>query len=83
MQLNKDKVRELMDEYFLGNYNRFGRELDVDPANLHRFLTRGITGSIKIVGAVMKFCKDKVIEFNDFIEITEESTNSNFVYLKI
>jgi len=70
MKLNRIKIKELMMEYTHGNYTRFARELNVDPSHLHRFLTSDIGGGKKIVGAILKFCKDKGLNFEDYIELT-------------
>ncbi len=65
MKLNREKVSELMNNYCAGNYNRFGRELGVDPAHLHRFIKTGVGGGKKIVFGIIKFCKEKNIDSND------------------
>ena len=69
MQLNRDKVIELMNKYYGGNYNRFSRKLQVDPSHLHRYLKTGIGGGKKIVGAIIKFCKENGLNFEDYIEL--------------
>lgn len=69
MKLNREKVTELMYEYTNGNYSRFARQLNVDPSHLHRFLKSDIGGGKKIVGAVMKFCKEKGLSFEDYIDL--------------
>ncbi len=69
MKVNRNKVYELMNKYCAGNYNRFGRELGVDPAHLHRFLKTGVGGGKKIVFGILKFCKSKNLDFSDmFLE---------------
>ena len=57
MKLIRIKVAELMSTYCSGNYNRFARELEIDPSHLHRFLTTEVGGGKKLVGAILKFCK--------------------------
>jgi len=69
MELDKGKVFELMNKYCGGNYNRFARTLGVDPAHLYRFLNTGVGGGKKLVGAVMKFCKEYGLEFEDYIQL--------------
>lgn len=68
MRLNREKVAQLMAVYCGGNYNRFGRELGIDPSHLHRFLTSGIGGGKKLIGAVMIFCKKNKLNFEDYLE---------------
>jgi hypothetical protein len=69
MELFKDKVSELMQNYCDGNYNRFARELDVDVSQLYRFIKTGVGGGSKVIGGVIKFCKVKNLNFEDYIRI--------------
>lgn len=69
MRLNHDKVNELMMEYCGGNYNRFARELGLDPSHLYRFINTGIGGGKKIIGAIIRFCSDNGLDFSKYIEI--------------
>ncbi len=68
MKVNREKLCELMQQYTNGNYSRFARQLDVDPSHLHRFLKSEIGGGKKIVGAVMRFCKENGLSFEDYIQ---------------
>ena len=68
MRVNRLKVEELMSTYCSGNYNRFARELEIDPSHLHRFITTGVGGGKKLLGAIMKFCKLKGLNFEEYIE---------------
>ncbi|MCX8129054.1 MAG: hypothetical protein N3I35_03020 [Clostridia bacterium] len=67
--VKRQKLAELMETYFSGNYNRFARELDVDPSHLHRFINSGIGGGKKIVGATIRFCKSNGLNYEEYIEI--------------
>jgi len=58
-RLNREKIRELMNSRYMGNYNRFSRELGVDPAHLYRFLNTGIGGGKKIIFSLMNYCEKK------------------------
>lgn len=69
MKLRKEKVKKLMEEYCDSNYNRFARELGADPSHLHRYITKGIGGGKKLIGGVMKFCKEKHLDYTDYIEL--------------
>lgn len=69
MVLKKDKINELMSTYCNGNYNRFARELGIDPSQLYRFINTGIGGGKKVAGAVIKFCKERSIDFEEYIEL--------------
>lgn len=69
MRVNRVKVAELMTTYCSGNYNRFARELEIDPSHLHRFITTGVGGGKKLLGSIMKFTKEKGLNFEDYIEM--------------
>ena len=69
MKINGPKVMELMNTYFDGNYNRFGRELGIDPSHLYRFLNNGVGGGKKLAGAIIRFCKAKGLDFEEYIEL--------------
>ena len=69
MNLNHIKVKELMEEYANGNYNRFARMMSLDPAHLHKFITTGAGGGKKVVMSVMKLCKDRNLDINEYIEL--------------
>ena len=69
MKVHREKIAELMRIYCADNYNRFGRELGITPSQLHRYINTGVGGGKKLVGAVIKFCKDKGLDFEEFIEL--------------
>ncbi len=71
MQLNRFKILQMMEIYCAGNYNRFGRETGVDPAHLHRFLNTGVGGGKKIVFGIIKFCREKGLDFNRYVDFDE------------
>ncbi len=68
MKINREKVKVLMNKYCEGNCHRFARELGVQPAHLHRFLNTSVGGGKKIVFGIIKFCREKRLDFNDYIE---------------
>ena len=69
MKLKKEKVKKLMEEYCDVNYNRFAREMGVDLSHVHRYITKGIGGGAKLIGGVMKFYKEKHLDYTDYIEL--------------
>jgi len=66
MEINREKLMELMNQYCNGNYNRFGRELNIDPSHLYRFLKTGVGGGKKLAGAVIRFCKSKNLDYEQY-----------------
>jgi hypothetical protein len=69
MEVNRQKVRDLMNTSCAGNYNRFARELGVDPSHLYRFLKTGVGGGKKILMSVIKYCKVNGLDFEEYISI--------------
>lgn len=69
MEVNRHKIRDLMKTKCEGNYNRFARELGVDPSHLYRFLNTGVGGGKKILMSVMKYCKTNGLDFEEYISI--------------
>ena len=68
MKVNKEKMFEILEKYCNGNYNRFAREMGIDPSHLYRFLNKGIGGGSKLIGGFIKFCKTNDIDFEEYIE---------------
>lgn len=67
MDIDRLKVADLMNTYSEGNYNRFARELGVDPSHLYRYIKTGIGGGKKIIMSVMKYCKEKGLDFEEYL----------------
>jgi len=67
-RINREKLLELMNTQCLGNYNKFSRELGVDPAHLYRFLNTGIGGGKKLILALIEYCDSHNISFRQFFE---------------
>lgn len=74
MKLNIPNVYNLMQERFNGNFNAFARALGVDPSHIHRVLTDGVGGGKKIIGAVIKYCKEASIDFSPFVILDDQFT---------
>ena len=69
MKINREKVNDLVEEYCAGNCNRFAREVGVDAAHMYRFLKTGVGGGKKVVLGLIKFCKSKSLNFEEYIEL--------------
>lgn len=69
MEVNREKVFDLMNSHCAGNYNRFARELGVDPSHLYRYLNTGVGGGKKILMSVMKYCKANKLDFEEYIKM--------------
>jgi len=67
-RINREKLLDLMNTRCQGNYNKFSRELGVDPAHLYRFINTGIGGGKKLILALMGYCDNHNISFRQFLE---------------
>ena len=68
-RLNRDKIRELMNSRYLDNYNKFSRDLGVDPAHLYRFLNTGVGGGKKIIFSLIDYCEKNKLDYKKYIEL--------------
>ncbi len=68
-RLNRESIKELMNNRCMGNYNRFSRELGVDPAHLYRFLNTGVGGGKKIILSLMKYCEKNKLDYKKYIDL--------------
>lgn len=68
-RLNRDRIRELMNSRYMGNYNKFSRDLGVDPAHLYRFLNTGVGGGKKIIFSLMNYCEKNKLDYKKYIEL--------------
>ncbi len=69
MDISKEKVRELVEKQFDGNYSKFARELEIKPNHIHKFLSTGSAG-LTTIGALMKFCRVKGLKFEEYVDFT-------------
>jgi hypothetical protein len=68
LKVSRKKLEYLMHVYAKGNYNRFARELEIDPSQLHRFMNSGVGAGKKFIGGLIRFCERNNISFNEYIE---------------
>lgn len=68
MELIREKVIELMNTHGTGTYNGFARLLGLPVSNLHTYMTTGYGGGRKIISAVMRFCIEKGLNPEDYID---------------
>lgn len=78
MNINKDKIFELMDNYADGNYNKFSRILGINVGHLHRTLNieSKKAGSV-FLGAIINFCEKNNLDFKDYIFLDDALTVCN------
>ncbi len=67
MHINKDKLRELLNEMFKGNYNRMSKALNVSPPHLHKILNSKSEAGAFFLGQFMVYCNNNNLCFNDYI----------------
>lgn len=68
MKIKREQVTELIENEYGGNMSRFSRELSLDPSHLHRCLNNGVGGGKKVVGAIMKYCKENGKSFDEYLD---------------
>jgi Fe-S cluster assembly ATPase SufC len=69
IRLSPSKMKELMKRQCQGNYNRFSRELGVDPAHLHRFLNTGVGGGKKLIFSLMDYCERNNLNYKNYLDL--------------
>lgn len=69
MLIKKDKLRDLMEAYGNNSYNCFARMLGVEVAQLHRILNNNSKAGAKFLGCLMRFCKERGLNFEDYVTI--------------
>ena len=69
MKVKRDKVFELMDTYYKGNFSAFARALELDTSHMYKCMNFGLGGGKKVLGAVIKFCKEKGLDYEYYIEL--------------
>jgi len=67
MKLNIVAVKKLIDEQTKGNYRQFAKLIGVDPAHLYRAIKQNQSGGAKIIGALIKYCKNCNLDFQKYI----------------
>jgi hypothetical protein len=68
MLVNKEMVKNLMYEYFEGNYNAFARALGLNPGHLHRLLNKNeCQAGPKVLGSLVQFCESKQLDYKKYI----------------
>lgn len=67
MKANVENLRKLLDERFSGRYVNMARALELDDSHLHTFFTRGTGGGKKLFGAIMAYCLQNGLNYQDYI----------------
>ncbi|GGA32038.1 XRE family transcriptional regulator [Psychrobacillus lasiicapitis] len=76
MYLNKGILEKYMKDNYDGSYRKFARDLQVEPAQLHRILNSEAQAGVVFLGRLHNFCKSKNIDYNQFIFFEESVNNS-------
>ncbi len=67
MQLKIDKLKQLMDQKFSGNYHAFARELKIDVSTLHKILNVQINAGLKTINKIIEYLKSQDLEVEEYI----------------
>ncbi|ANE46288.1 hypothetical protein SY83_08380 [Paenibacillus swuensis] len=68
MEINKIRVRKLLDEEAAGNYRELARILDVQVSQLHKLINKDSKAGPVFLGKLRQYCIQKGIPFDDFIK---------------
>ncbi len=78
MYINKEKVFDLMQKHFQGNYHAFARELSLDVSHLYRTLNeKNRKAGPKFLGALMQFLERNKIDYKEYIFLDTSLTVCN------
>jgi hypothetical protein len=69
LKLKRDKVNELQQIYFNGNNSKFAEAIGINHTYLQLFLSTGIGDCRILIVSIYKFCKEKELNFVDYVEI--------------
>lgn len=75
--VNKERLRKLMNDRFDGNYNKFARALDVNPAQLYRILENDSQAGALFLGKLMSYCNANSLDFEKYIFLPKPLTGVN------
>jgi len=75
--IRKDRLRDLMKEHGNNSYHYFARILGVEVAQLHRILNHNSEAGAKFLGCLMRFCKKRGLNFEEYVTIPDELAASN------
>jgi len=67
MHLNKNKLGQLMDSKYGGNYRKFSLVLGVEVSQLHRILNSDSRAGTVFLGRLHKYCINNGLIFEEFI----------------
>ena len=67
MDLDINKVHNLISADFNGNISNFCRELNLDYSGVWKVLNGKSTGSTKFIPALFQYCKQRNVEFDKFV----------------
>lgn len=68
LEINKNKIRELMNNYCNGNYTAFARALNLNVAHVYRTLNNSSSkAGGKFLGAIISFCEKHKLNYKEYI----------------
>lgn len=67
MEINKDRLWQLLDDVADGKYRKLARMLDVQVSQLHKVLNRDSKAGPVFLGKLRKYCKENGLNFDEFV----------------
>jgi hypothetical protein len=85
MKLKRDKVNELLQIYFNGKNSKFADAIGVEDAHLRTYIRTEVGDGRVLIGGIIKFCKEKELSIEDYIEtLPGDNTHSiDILYLNM
>lgn len=68
MEINKDRLWQLLDDAADGNYRKLARLLGVQVSQLHKVLNKNSKAGPVFLGRLRRYCKDTGLNFDEFIQ---------------
>jgi hypothetical protein len=68
VEINKDRLWQLLDDAADGNYRKLARLLGVQVSQLHKVLNKDSKAGPVFLGRLRQYCKDNGLNFDEFIQ---------------
>lgn len=67
MELNKDRLRALMEQIANGKYREFARMLNIQVSQLHKILNKDSKAGPVFLGRLRHYCLEHNLPFDEFL----------------
>ena len=67
MKIKIEKLKELMQDRYNGNYNAFARDAKIDVALLYRIMNGQANAGMKTINSLIEYLKANSLKVKDYI----------------